>query len=285
MSQLTNPEFFDESNIIFSKAKKEQIPKQKMHYYRIPISTKYPDGTTGELILPSEKLFTFGVSENKSVETSELTGYSLSLCLYSKDGATEKELQFENAIKAIVNACTAHLLKDEIKLSVAQFDLVASDLRKMDIIYRKRGDDGKIVADKSPMIYPKLVTRRDKKTQELKVQTTFYEEGKFNPDGTPTEISLKDMLGAYGHGVGAIRFESIYIGGGKHRIQYKVIEADIRKLGGGKSQLLRRPKVGGNLTGQIADLMGRTSQLQITNGSSGLGLSDEEREKEKNAQK
>jgi hypothetical protein len=252
MSKLTFSKNFDINSIIYSKAKEFNIPKSTMVYHRITMSTKYLDGTIGPLIIPTNgQLFSFGVSENKSLETGKLTGYSLSLCLHSRDGATEEEKEFVKVINDIVESATEHMLKDSTKKEVRQYKLVKSDLRKMNPIYQKE-HEGKIVEGSSPVLYPKLITGKDKKTGELYCRTTFYEEGKYEEDGEPTEIQLKDLVGQYCYVMAAISFESIYIGSDKHRIQFKLVEADIRKVNSGKSNLLRKKRVGGMVSKKVA---------------------------------
>lgn len=253
-TQLTTSKQFKKENVIFSKAQENKVPNpdptaKAMKYYRIMISTKYPDGTIGSLITPTNgQLFSFGVSENKSMETNKLTGYSLSLCLHNRDGATDEELEFVKMVTEILEVSKAHMLKTETKKQIKQFDLEARDMRKMDPIYRKKDDDGKVIAGNSPVLYPKLITGKDKKTKEIYCRTTFYEEGKYEEDGEPSELQLKDVIGSYCYATAAIRWESIYIGSGKIRLQFKVVEADIRKLGNGKTNLLRKKRVGGGVS-------------------------------------
>ena len=265
MSKLTFTKNFNKDSIIYSKAKEFNIPKSTMVYHRISISTKYPDGTTGPLIIPTNgQLFSFGVSENKSLETGKLTGYSLSLCLHSRDGATEEEKEFVKTILEIVESAKEHLLKDSTKKEVKQYKLVKSDLRKMNPIYQKEVE-GKVVEGSSPVLYPKLITGKDKKTGELYCRTTFYEEGKYEEDGEPTEIQLKDLIGQYSYVTAAIGFESIYIGSDKHRIQFKLVEADIRKVNSGKSTLLRKKRIGGMVSKKIAsEALKESAELELS---------------------
>src|SRR5689334_1183935 len=106
--QLTPLNSFDASNIVFSKALEKKIPKSTMQFYRIPMNIKHPktkekpEGGVGKLVVPFGSMFSFGVQENKSLETGKLTGYSMSLALYSRDGPTEEEKKAEKMVTDIV---------------------------------------------------------------------------------------------------------------------------------------------------------------------------------------
>ena len=65
-TQLTTASGYDTKNMIFSEAQAGTIPNSvpQINYKRISIQTRNPDGTTGDLIIPTSQLFSFGVSEN-----------------------------------------------------------------------------------------------------------------------------------------------------------------------------------------------------------------------------
>jgi hypothetical protein len=92
-TQITPAKGYDTSRMIFSEPVSGSIPdsKPKIEFRRVNISTRNEDGTVGELIIPTSRLFSFGVSENTSQETGSVNGYTFPLCLWSRDGATEEE--------------------------------------------------------------------------------------------------------------------------------------------------------------------------------------------------
>jgi len=239
---LTRPNDFKKENVIFSKPSSSKIPNSTMTYTRVHYSIKNPDGSVGDLVIPTSSLFSFGASENTSLNNpEEVTGYSMSLCLTDRENPSEEEESFIRLINDVVELSKDYALTDEVKKASKMYDLERSDLRKMDPIYRKRVD-GKIDKNSSPLLYPKFSTKKDKKTGAIRVLTPLYAEGCFEPNGDPTELELKDVLGVYCNVTAAIKFESIYFGGGKVRIQLKMVEADIRLQNSGKSRLLRAPK-------------------------------------------
>jgi hypothetical protein len=256
--QLTFSNTFNPENLIFQKSKECKIPNSELSYFRIGISVKYNDGSTGPLIIPTGQLYSFGVSENKSLETRKTTGYSLSLCLHNRDGPTDDEIAFEKAVTQIVETAKKHMLQDEIKKSVKQYKLIESDLRKLDPIYRKEVE-GQVVEGQSPVLYPKLITSKTK-DGNIHCKTVFFEEDKFDNEGEPKEIDYKLMISQSCYVRAAIKFESIYIGSGKIRLQIKVSEGDVHLLSSKGKSLLRRKRVGGGLRQRLENQASKEQQ-------------------------
>ena len=97
-------------NIIFTEAKEYKVKDSKIKYKRIPIEVKYPNGRKGQLIIERTLLFSFGVNEKKNQETGKLVGYSIPVCLWSKDSAPNtKELSFFETLNNVVSMCQSHL--------------------------------------------------------------------------------------------------------------------------------------------------------------------------------
>ena len=95
-TQLTPASGYNaKERMIFSDPISGEIPdsKPKIEFKRINISTLNEDGSVGELIIPTGRLYSFGVSENTSMETGKVTGHTFPLCLWSRDGATDEEKQ------------------------------------------------------------------------------------------------------------------------------------------------------------------------------------------------
>ena len=83
--QLSSYDRLTPENIIFNEAKEYKVKDSKIKYSRIPIEVKYPNGKKGALVIETPVLFSFGVSEKKNRETNKLVGYSIPVCLWSKD--------------------------------------------------------------------------------------------------------------------------------------------------------------------------------------------------------
>ncbi len=67
-NQLTKASGYNTNRILFSKHQVANVPGSSFTYKRINISTKNPDGTVGDLIIPTERCFSFGVSANMSAD-------------------------------------------------------------------------------------------------------------------------------------------------------------------------------------------------------------------------
>ena len=87
---LTSASGYNVKNIIFSKPEVGNIPGGNLTFKRIRIGTRNPDGTTGDLILSTSELFSFGIQENTDMATGKVNGHVMPLCLWSKNGATDE---------------------------------------------------------------------------------------------------------------------------------------------------------------------------------------------------
>lgn len=223
-TQLTSPINFDVSRIIFSKAETNSVPNSSISYQRINISVKNSDGTIGELVLDTPKLFSFGVSENTDPATSKVNGYTMPLCLYTKDAPKEEEVQWVEGFNRIMERIKEHVLdvKDEIK----KYDLDASDLKKFNPLYWKR-EKGKIVEGQGPVLYAKLIERK----KDNKIMSVFYD------DSTGEEIDPLSLIGKYCYAHAAIKVESIYVGN-RVTAQVKLYEASVQVQQAGPKRLL-----------------------------------------------
>ena len=83
--QLSNYDRLTPENIIFNESKEFKVKDSKIKYKRIPIEVKYQNGKKGTLVMETPLLFSFGVNEKKNQETEKLVGYSIPVCLWSKD--------------------------------------------------------------------------------------------------------------------------------------------------------------------------------------------------------
>ena len=108
--QLSSYENITKENIIFKEAKEYKVKDSKIKYKRIPIEVKYPNGKKGTLVLESPVLFSFGVSEKKNQETNKLVGYSIPVCLWSRDSEpNNKERAFFDVINNVETLSQQHL--------------------------------------------------------------------------------------------------------------------------------------------------------------------------------
>ena len=229
-TQLTSASGYDINNMIFSDVQHESIPKSvpQINYKRIMIRTKNSDGSIGDLILPTEKLFSFGVSENTNQETGKVNGYVMPLCLHTRDGATKEEKEWSETFTAIVEKCKDHLIAN--KEEIEYFDLERNDLKKLNPLYYKR-EKGKIVSGTGPTLYAKLIVS---KKQDNKILTMYFD---FNGDS----VDPLTLLGKYCYAKCAVKIESIFIGN-RISLQVKLYECEVKLMETGMKQLLRRPK-------------------------------------------
>jgi hypothetical protein len=226
--QLSNPTNYNTDNMIFSTPLSGNVKDTTIKFRRIPIQTKYPDGSVGDLILPTERLFSFGVCENISPETKKSNGFVFPIVLASKDGQTQGETDFIDTFNNIVDNCKKYLLdnKKELKLH----DLEAALLKKLNPIYLKTDKDTGERADGAlPTLYVKLII--SKKDGQEKIISNFYDKN------TEKQLNALDLLKQYCYANAAIKLESIFLGK-NISLQVKLYEADIELLNSGNKKRL-----------------------------------------------
>ena len=235
--QLTNASGYNTKNMIFSTPLSGNVKDTTIKFRRIPISTKYPDGTTGDLILPTERLFSFGVCENISPETKKSNGFVFPLVLYSKEGATQAEKDFLETFNNIIDECKKYLLdnKKELKLH----DLEPALLKKFNPVWIKKDDEGNPVEGSLPTLYVKLIV--SKKDKQEKIVSNFYDKK------SGKQLNPMELLKQYCYTNAAIKIESIFLGKNLS-MQIKLYEADVELLNSNKKRLLPRPQSDATVT-------------------------------------
>jgi hypothetical protein len=227
-NQLAQVADYDVKRMVFSDPIKGSIPNTTISYKRINISTLNKDGSVGDLILPTERLFSFGVSENVNPETKKVNGHVLSLCLFNRDGPTTAEKAWVDTFNNIAEHCKKHLIKN--KEEIEQYELAMNDLKKFNVLYYRR-EKGKIVEGTGPTLYAKLIASK----KHNKILSMF-----FNTDSEP--LDPLTLLGKYCYVKAAIKVESIFVGN-KISFQVKLYEAEVEMMDAGMKPLLSRPKV------------------------------------------
>lgn len=227
-TQLTSAIGYDTDNMIFSEPNISTIPTANVPITlkRIPISTRNPDGSIGDLII-GVKGFSFGVQENKDFNTGKPNGYQFPISLYTKGAVTEEEKEWVQSFERIVDKCKQHLVAN--RKAIQKYDLEERDLKKLNPIYWKR-IDGEIAPDASPVFYVKLITKNDKTTGEKIIRTQFYDENgdKINPLDIQNKMCNAEV---------ALKIESLFIGN-KISLQVKLYEANVQLIETGMKRLL-----------------------------------------------
>jgi hypothetical protein len=239
-TQITPIKGYDMQRIVFSEPISGTIPdsKPKIEFKRINITTRNEDGSTGELILPTSRLFSFGVSENTSQETGKVNGYTFPLCLWNRDGPSDEEKEWTDLV---VDRCVDHLIENREEIEM--FELSRADLTKskggLNPLYWKKekhtNDQGKtvmrVVPGSGPTLYTKLIFSK----KNDKFLSQFF-------DINDEPLNALDLMGKYCYTNAAIKIESIFIGS-RISLQVKLYEAVVEPTSTGMRRLLARPKV------------------------------------------
>ena len=214
--QLSSYENITPENINFNEAKEYRIKDSKITYKRIPIEISYGKKKKGPLIVETPYLYSFGVSKNVDAKTNKLNGYSLPICLWSKDSnPTDKQKAFFDTINLLVDLSQKYLEKEygpDLSLSSPLY------YKKIEYTDRKGKKKTKIDDSSAPILYPKIIY-----SEKLKKFITLFSDKK----GSIEPIKYID----YNCRVKlAIIFEGIFICENTTSLQIKAYECYIRDL-------------------------------------------------------
>lgn len=231
-TQLTDARDYDpKRRMIFRKMIESSLPgangAPSVNYKRVPIGTRNVDGTTGDLVLQTLRLYSFGLSTNVSQTSGKIDGYTLPLCLTNRNDPTPDELKWVDTFNKIVEHTKDHLV--EKREDYAQYTLERAELKKLNPIWYKT-ERGKIVDGAAPVLYAKLMM--NKKTNSI---STIFTNGTNDQDVDPLTLVNKPC-----YVEAAVRIESIYIGA-KISLQVKLQEVNVFLIDNTPRRLLRRP--------------------------------------------
>ena len=217
--QLSSYENITQDNIIFNEAKEFKVKDSKIKYKRIPIEVKYPNGKKGVLVVETPVLFSFGVSEKKNQETGKLAGYSIPVCLWSKDSAPNpKELSFFETINNVVSMCQKHL-ENEYGPDLASSLSSPFYYKQIEYTDKKGRTKTKVDESSSPVLYAKLIYSEKSK----KILSLF--KGKGGKDLNPFKY-----INQYCNVKLALIIEGIFISKTVTSLQIKVHECYVKPL-------------------------------------------------------
>lgn len=216
-NRLTNVINYDINNLIFKKDYESVVPKSNppIKSRIVPLATRNIDGSVGDLLIRTEnELFSFGIAENKSLETGKIIGYSLPLCTWNMDSPTENERKWTSKIEEIVIK-----IRQYLDSHPEMFFNPENKLYMKSPLYWKI-EKGKRVEGKGPIIYPKLMAT--KSDDRMNIQTIFY--------SSSGDIDPMTLLKQRCRVTAVLKFESIRIAANSVTLQVKLYEAKIKLL-------------------------------------------------------
>jgi len=252
-NQLHHVESYNTDNVFFGEPEAYSIPGDKpINFHRINIYTKNQDengkltGSVGDLILKFPKMFSFGVNANKD-DNQKLTGHSVSLCMWSKEGVSESELKATELLESLIKKCKDKIFSLKKELKKPKMEM--SDLKKLDkLLYWKEDEDGNRIPGVGPIFTPKLMEYKETKDKNGNVKphqiaTVFYLEDEVDENGNPVEVSPLEYLAdknnkKYCYVTPAVKIDNIFVGGTAITIQCKIYEADVATVQLGQQRLL-----------------------------------------------
>ena len=217
--QLSSYENITQENIIFNEAKEYKVKDSKIKYKRIPIEVKYPNGKKGPLVIESPLLFSFGVSEKKNQETNKLIGYSLPVCLWSRDSEpNSREKAFFDVINNVITLSQQHL-ENEYGPDLASSLSSPFYYKQIEYTDKKGKKRTKVDESSAPVLYAKLIYSEKSK----KILSLF--KGKGGKDLNPFKY-----INQYCNVKLALIIEGIFISKTVTSLQIKVHECYVKPL-------------------------------------------------------
>ena len=217
--QLSSYDHLTQENIIFNEAKEFKVKDSKIKYKRIPIEVKYTNGKKGALVIETPLLFSFGVNEKKNQETGKLVGYSMPVCLWSKDSVPNtKELSFVETLSNVVLMCRRYL-ESEYGADLASSLSSPFYYKQVEYIDKKGKKKTKIDESSAPVLYAKLIYSEKSK----KILSLFKTKG--NKDLNPFKY-----IDQYCNVKMALIIEGIFITKTVTSLQIKVHECYVKPL-------------------------------------------------------
>jgi len=267
-TQLSSASGYNTENMTFSKVQVSKIGDTGMISKRINLGTKNSDGTEGELVFETTQLFSFGVSENTDKTTGKINGYTMALCLKSRDSPSQQELEFIETLNNVVEKCKDYLLENKKELKMK--DLERGDLRKLNPIYCKRDDEGEIAKGATETLYAKLIM--SKKNGINKIITEFFDSQ------SGESYKPLDLIGKYCYVKAVVKIESLYLGSLKTSLQIKLYEAEVKLVNSGVKRLLSRPaaRVSNLMNSSVSNPMNMDDDDDNINDGSSIKGDDED---------
>ena len=207
------------NNIIFKEAKEYKVKDSKINYKRIGIETKHPNGKEGALIIETPLLFSFGVNQKMNQETGKLIGYSIPVCLWSKDSEpNSKKEEFYDFICKFTEVCRQHL-EEEYGADMALSLYSPFYYKQIEYTDKKGKKKTKRDETAAPVLYAKLIYSDKTK----KILSLFKTKGK-------ESVNPFDYLNQYCNVKMALIIEGIFISKTVTSLQIKVHESYVKPL-------------------------------------------------------
>ena len=171
------------------------------------------------MVIETPILFSFGVNEKKNQETGKLVGYSIPVCLWSKDSEPNtQEKAFFDAINNVVAMCRLHL-ESEYGADLASSMSSPFYYKQVEYTDKKGKKKTKIDPSAAPVLYAKLIYSEKSK----KILSLFKTKG--NKDFNPFKY-----IDQYCNVKMALIIEEIFISKTVTSLQIKVHECYIKPL-------------------------------------------------------
>ena len=217
VERLTNYYDIESKNISFGKVEVGRVPGKDITYERIPITIIHDDNLYGSLFIKTEKCFSFGAQQNINKETGVVSGWTLPIAMYNRDGATEEQRKWVLKFDEIVESCKDFVMQ--------LYDFERPQLDKIGVCMWWPKNEGIVDESRGPTLYSKIIAGKSGK----RFDTRFREVKDLQNEEDAGVVITKEELIENCNVIAVIKIDSIYICGENISLQVKVYEALVEK--------------------------------------------------------
>lgn len=222
------------------KKKKSKKKSQTVEFHRMKaVATDEDYEGPGELFLLLQDFFCYGVFENTSMETGNITGYSAALSMWDNNtGATPLQQIVFESLESIKEQMIDAIIEHKKALGKAHFtkEFLMGDFK----LLRWKKDD--LAKEKAPTLYGKCITKTQQGDEPPKIVTKFYLKDKVDEDGNMIELPSKMIIGSKLRGDFLIKVDGIFCGSKIVSPQCKLWEAHVNVVQGNLQQMVKPTK-------------------------------------------
>ena len=217
VERLTNYSDIKFENISFGRVEVGRVPGKDITYERIPITIIHGNNLFGSLFIKTEQCFSFGAQQNINKETGVVSGWTLPIAMYNRDGATEEQLEWVVKFGEIVERCKDYVMQ--------LYDFERLQLDKIGGCMWWPKNEGIVDEERGPTLYSKIIAGKSGKRFDTKFRLVkdLYDQDEAGVVITKEEVIENCTV------IAVIKIESIYICGENISLQVKVYEALVEK--------------------------------------------------------
>ena len=233
--------------------------KKEINYYRIPIKTRNPDGSEGELLFGVENASTFGISTEYK---------TISLRLHDGN-PSERQSRSIQVFNDIIERCKDFLIENRKVLDKPKLERSGlSEFNVLKFSKKSLDENGDPLPGSIPSIKLKMLPKKVEPDQPKDYRTYFTIMNEVDDKGKPLEIHWSELIDKRCIMTALIQIEGIFVGSTVMSLQLKIKEGDVRLEESGQKRFLRNAGIYNVLQDPSINIEGDNDSLMSTSTNS-----------------